>query len=131
MISAALLGPIRVLLGSLTGGILGKWITGLGIAAATVQVIGLSRWVLLIPGLSDNATVPALAESAHRTFDILHFRLGTITGETVGYALTATFIVLATGVVIPLRLSGAGISNFVGYVAWCLWLIVRFDHGVG
>lgn len=154
VISAALLAPIGVLLGRIAGGILGKWITGVGIAAATVQVIGLSRWVLLIPGVSDDATVPALTESAHRTFDMLHFWLGTILGETIGYALTATFTVLvvtaftrnaaitnntatrwigylgyvsagliATGVVIPLGLGGASITNFVGYVAWCLWLI--------
>ena len=94
VISAALLAPIGVLLGRITGGILGKWITGVGIAAATVQVIGLSRWVLLIPGISDDATVPARTEGAHRTFEQLHFWLGTILGETVGYALTATFTVL-------------------------------------
>jgi len=84
VISAGLLAPIGVLLGRITGGILGKWITGVGIAAATVQVIGLSRWVLLIPGISDDATVPALTENAHRTFEQLHFWLGTILGETVG-----------------------------------------------
>ena len=62
VISAALLAPIGVLLGRIAGGTLGKWITGVGIAAATVQVIGLSRWVLLIPGVSDDATVPALTD---------------------------------------------------------------------
>ena len=154
VISAALLAPIGVLLGRIAGGILGKWITGVGIAAATVQVIGLSRWVLLIPGISDDATVPALTESAHRTFEQLHFWLGTILGETIGYALTATFTVLvviaftrnaaitstiatrwigylgyvsaaliATGVVIPLGIGAASITNFIGYVTWCLWLI--------
>ena len=53
-----------------------------------------SRWILLIPGISDDAAVPALTESAHRTFEQLHVWLGTILGETVGYALTATFTVL-------------------------------------
>ena len=68
-------------------------------------------------------------------------------GETVGYALTATFTVLvvialsrtimprwmavvgyaaagliATGVVIPL-VDAASLSNFAGYVAWCVWLL--------
>jgi len=154
VISAGLLAPIGALLGRITGGILGKWITGVGIAAATAQVIGLSRWVLLIPGISDDATVPALTENAHRTFEQLHFWLGTILGETVGYALTATFTVLvviaftrnaaitsttatrsigylgyvsaaliATGVVIPLGIGAASITNFIGYVTWCLWLI--------
>jgi hypothetical protein len=147
VISAALLAPIGVLLGHITGGKLGRWITGIGIAAATVQVIGLSRWVLLIPGVSADATVPSRTADAHRTFELLHTWLGTVLGETVGYALTATFTILvvlattrtiaprwttflgyasatliATGVVIPLGISAASITNFAGYVAWCLWL---------
>ena len=42
VISAALLAPVGVLLGRIAGGKLGPWITGVGIAAAIVQVIGLS-----------------------------------------------------------------------------------------
>ena len=96
--------------------------------------IGLSRWVLLVPGVSDDATVPG-HRGAHRTFDLLHSWLGTVLGETIGYALTAAFTVLvvsralargqrsppldgvprlrsaaaliATGVVIPLGLAAA------------------------
>ena len=148
VVSAALLAPVGVLLGRLAGGRIGRWIAGIGIAAATVQVIGLSRWVLLIPRVSDDATVPARADDARRTFELLHTWLGQALGETVGYALTATFTVLvvqavtrriaprwlavagytsagliATGVVIPLGIGAASMTNFVGYVAWCLWLI--------
>jgi hypothetical protein len=147
-ISAALLAPIGVLLGRIATGKLGPWIAGTGIAAATVQVIGLSRWVLLIPRVSDDATIPSRTADAHHTFELLHTWLGKAVGETVGYALTATFTVLvvlavtrtiaprwltylgyasaaliATGVAIPLGLDGFGITNFVGYVAWCVWLI--------
>ena len=94
VISAALLAPVGVLLGRLAGGRLGRWIAGLGIAAATVQVIGLSRWVLLVPGVSDDATDPVprrrrpphLRAAAHLARQVL--------GETIGYALTATFTVL-------------------------------------
>jgi hypothetical protein len=59
VISAAMLAPAGVLLGRLTGGRLGRWTAGVGIAAATVQVVGLSRWVLFVPGLSADATVPS------------------------------------------------------------------------
>ena len=153
VISAALLAPVGVLLGRIAGGTLGRWIAGVGIAAATVQVIGLSRWVLLIPGVSDDATVPALTVDAHRTFESLHFWLGTVIGETIGYALTATFTVLVvmtltrpaaravaprwigylgyaaaalivTGVLVPFGVGAATMTNFIGYVAWCVWLIV-------
>jgi hypothetical protein len=148
MISAALLAPIGVLLGRVAAGPLGKWITGIGLAAGAVQVIGLSRWVLLVPGVSADATVSSETADAHRTFQLLHTWLGTVLGETIGYALTATFTVLVviatsgsiaprwlgwlgyasaalivTGVTVPLGLSVAGVSNFIGYVAWCAWLI--------
>jgi hypothetical protein len=148
VVSAALLAPVGILLGRLTAGRTGRWIAGLGIAAATVQVIGLSRWVLLVPRVSDDAAVPARAASARHTFELLHTWLGTVLGETIGYALTAAFTVLvvlglsrhiaprwmtfvgvasagliATGVLIPVGLEAASLTNFVGYVAWCLWLV--------
>lgn len=147
-ISATLLAPVGLLLGRIAGGRAGRWIGGLGIAAATVQVIGLSRWFLLVPSISDDATVPSRTADAHHTFELLHTWLGKALGETVGYALTATFTVLvvmtvtatiarrwlaylgyasaaliATGVLIPLGLGAASVTNFVGYVAWCLWLL--------
>jgi hypothetical protein len=144
VVSAALLAPVGLLLGRLAGGTRGRWIAGLGIAAAVVQVVGLSRWFLFVPGLSADALVPAKAADARHTFELLHTWLGEIIGETVGYALTATFTILvvrafasrwlaalgyvsaaliATGVLIPLGLEVASLSNFAGYVAWCLWLI--------
>jgi hypothetical protein len=58
VVSSALMAPAGVWLGRMTGGVLGRWIAGLGIAAATVQVIGLQRWVTLVPGLSDDALEP-------------------------------------------------------------------------
>jgi Domain of unknown function (DUF4386) len=147
-ISAALLAPVGILLGRLAGGRRGRWIAGIGVAAAAVQVIGLSRWVLLVPAISRDATDPARTADAHRAFELAHTWLGTIVGETIGYALTATFTVLvtlavtravaprwmtwlgyasaaliATGVVIPLGVDAASLTNFAGYVAWCLWLI--------
>ncbi|HTF11672.1 MAG TPA: DUF4386 family protein [Asanoa sp.] len=144
VVSAALLAPVGLLLGRLAGGTRGRWIAGVGIAAAVVQVVGLSRWFLFVPGLSADALVPAKAVDAQHTFELLHTWLGEIIGETVGYALTATYTILvvralasrwlavlgyasaaliATGVLIPLGLEVASLSNFAGYVAWCLWLI--------
>ena len=144
VVGAALLAPVGLLLGRLAGGRLGRWITGLGVAAAVVQVVGLSRWVLFVPGISDDALVPARTADAHHTFEVLHTWLGEIIGETIGYALTAAFTVLvaraiatrwlavlgyvaagliATGVLIPFGLELASLTNFAGYVAWCLWLV--------
>jgi hypothetical protein len=139
MLSAALLAPVGILLGRLAGGSQGRWIARLGVVAAVV---------LLVPGISSDATDPARTADAHHSFELVHTWLGTILGETIGYALTAGFTVLvtltvtravaprwmvylgylaaaliATGVLIPLGLEAASLTNFAGYVAWCLWLI--------
>ncbi len=147
VVSAALMAPAGLFLGRLVGGTLGRWIAAVGIAAATVQLIGLQRWATLVPGVSQDALDPARRADAEERFELLHTVLGKIIGETFGYALTATFTVLvvvalsrtimprwmavigylaagliATGVVIPL-FEVASLSNFAGYVAWCLWLL--------
>jgi hypothetical protein len=147
VLSAALLAPAGVLLGRMTGGTLGRWIAGVGTAAAVVQVAGLQRWVTLVPGISEDALDPARRSDAEARFETLHVVLGKVIGETVGYALTATFTVLvvvalsrtilprwlavtgyvaaaliATGVVTPV-VSPASLTNFAGYVVWCAWLL--------
>ena len=137
VISAALLAPIGILLGRLAGGSAGRWIAGLGIAAAAVQV-DRPRWHW--------SRVDASSRHVGTdTFELLHTWLGEVLGETIGYALTATFTLfvvraitgtalaerrsgyasaalIATGVVIPI-VEGASLTNFAGYVLWCLWLI--------
>ena len=147
VVSAALMAPAGIWLGRLTGGTLGRWIAGVGIAAATVQVVGLQRWVTLVPGISQDALDPARRAAAEDRFELWHTLLGKAIGETAGYALTATFTVLvvvalrrsvlpqwlallgyvsaaliATGVVTPL-VETASLTNFAGYVAWCVWLL--------
>jgi hypothetical protein len=147
VLSAALMAPAGVFLGRRVGGALGRGIASVGIAAATVQVIGLQRWATLVPGISQDALDPAHRADAEARFELLHTILGTIIGETFGYALTATFTVLmvvalrrtimprwmaaigftaagliATGVAIPL-VEVTSLSNFAGYVAWCVWLL--------
>ena len=147
VLSAALMAPAGIWLGRLVGGSLGRWIAGVGIAAATVQVVGLQRWFTLVPGISQDALDPAQRAAAEARFELWHTVLGKAIGETLGYALTATFTVLvvvalrrsilprwlaligyaaaaliATGVVIPL-IEAASLTNFAGYVLWCIWLL--------
>jgi hypothetical protein len=110
VISAALLAPAGILLGRLAGGSRGRWIARLGVAAAAVQVIGLSRWVLLVPGISRDATDPARTADAHRApMDGLpRLPLGRPDRHRRRH---------------PPRAPRRHPHNFAGYVAWCLWLI--------
>jgi hypothetical protein len=139
-LSAALLAPIAIGVGRLSAHRAMRLAVKVGIAAAAVQVVGLLRWPILVPGYAaDNDT------DAYRTAGDI---LGTAIGETLGYALTAAwtalviaalgrrfagrwFIVLggtaaalvAVGVLSPLDLPAIDEANFLGYVLYSLWLI--------
>ncbi|MEV0719068.1 DUF4386 family protein [Asanoa sp. NPDC050611] len=155
-LSAALFAPIAIGIGRLSGSSGRSGSSGsramraavsVGIAAAVVQVIGLARWSLLVPGFAADAADadPAVAERGRDAFALAHLVLGNIVGETLGYLLTAawTLLVLAAlraarwftvfgalaavlvlaGVLSPLDLPGVDLANFVGYVLWSLWLV--------
>jgi Domain of unknown function (DUF4386) len=139
-LSAALLAPIATLLGRLAKNDLGRWSVVVGVAAAIVQVIGLSRWPLIVPFLADREDTDA--------FETIHTVLGEVIGETFGYVLTATWTVLiiyalgrrlagrwftyvgllaaaliALGVLVPLDVPGTDFANFLGYIVWSVWLL--------
>ena len=150
-LSAALLAPIAVGVGRLSAHRAMRVAVPVGIAAAVVQVIGLSRWPLLVPKLAADATSsdPQTAAAARDSFALAHRILGNLIGETFGYLLTAAWTVLVlvalgrsiagrwftalgvvsavlvlAGVLSPLNLPVIDMANFVGYVLWSVWAVV-------
>jgi uncharacterized protein DUF4386 len=149
-LSAALLAPIAIgvsRLASTPAMRIAKWV---GVAAAAVQVVGLLRWPILVPGYASDAVngSAATAASARDSFTAASDVLGTAIGETLGYLLTALWTVLVVaslgrrfaggwfsvlglssaalvlvGVLSPLELPIVDGANFLGYVLWSLWLI--------
>ena len=150
-LSAALMAPIAVGVGRLSAHRAIRVAVPVGIAAAIVQVIGLSRWPLLVPGFAADATSadPQVAATARDSFVLAHRLLGNLIGETFGYILTAAWTLLVvvalgqsiagrwfaalgaasavlvlSGVLSPLDLPVIDTANFVGYVLWSIWLVV-------
>jgi hypothetical protein len=140
-VGAALLAPVAIGIGRLSEASAMRWAVPIGIAAATVQVIGLLRWPLLVPGWAATGDVEAFA-TANRV-------LGNLVGETGGYLLTAAWTTLVlvalgrafagrlfvalggtsaalivAGVLSPLSLPLVDLANFVGYILWSLWLLI-------
>jgi len=147
IIGAALMAPAGIWIGRLAGGTLGRTIAAAGIGAAVVQVVGLQRWLTLVPTLGQDALDPDRRAVAEQRFEVWHTVLGTGVGETAGYTLTALFTVLvvaalsrsllprwlavtgliaagliATGVLVPV-IPSTSLTNFVGYLLWCAWLL--------
>jgi hypothetical protein len=149
-LGAALLAPVAVGVGRLSTSRAMGWAVPVGIAAAVVQVVGLLRWPLLVPGWAATAAGddPVAADDARAAFSTANRVLGNIIGETGGYVLTAawTLLVLAAlggafagrwfvvlgavsavlvlaGVLSPLDLPLIDTANLVGYVLWSVWLV--------
>jgi hypothetical protein len=149
-LAAGLLAPIAIGVGRLSSHKAMRIAVPIGVTAAIVQVVGLLRWPILVPGYASDAGSSnlAVAHDARDTFTTVSDVLGTGLGETVGYLLTATWTVLVVvalgrryagrwfqvlgvtsavlvfaGVFSPLDLSGADTANFFGYVLWSAWLV--------
>ncbi|GAA1254632.1 hypothetical protein GCM10009677_00480 [Sphaerisporangium rubeum] len=147
-LSAALFAPIAIGVGRLSRSVPMRLAVPAGVAAAVVQVAGLLRWPLLVPGYAAAAADPSTAAAARASFTTAHFILGTVVGETFGYLLTSAWtllilvalyrtfagrwftvlgsvsaLLILTGVLSPVGLPVVDLANFIGYVLWSLWLI--------
>lgn len=145
-LSAALLAPVAIGVGRLSSGRAMRIAVPVGITAAAVQVIGLLRWPILVPGYASDAasTNAGVAASGRDAFTTASDILGT----ALGYLLTATWTVLVivalgraftgrwfavlgavaatlvlVGVLSPFGVSVIDAANFLGYVLWTVWLI--------
>ncbi len=97
-LGAALLIPGAVLLARFGRGRAARWSLWAGVAAGVVQVVGLSRWFVVVPGYVDRALDPTATAAAHSNarsaFETAHHVLGTIVGETLGCTFTAAWTIL-------------------------------------
>jgi len=150
-LSAALMAPIAVGVGRLSNHPAMRAAIPVGIAAAVVQVIGLARWPLLVPGFAADAASadPAVAAAARDSFLLAHHILGNLIGETFGYLLTGAWtllvvialrrgfaglwfrllgavsaVLIVAGALSPLNLPLIDDANFIGYVLWSVWLVI-------
>jgi hypothetical protein len=150
-LSAALFVPIALGVGRLSTHRAMRVAVPVGIAAAVVQVIGLSRWPLLVPRFAADAASPdsGVAAGARDSFALVHRVLGNFIGETLGYFFTAVWtllvllalgrslaglwfialgavsaVLVSVGVLSPLDLPVIDLANFIGYVLWSIWLVV-------
>jgi hypothetical protein len=88
-----------------------------GVLAGLVQVLGLLRWVYLVPALArahgDPDASDATRDAVAVTFRAFHQYLGVGVGEHLGYLLTGAWTVLV-GIAV---LGGDGVGAWVGWVA--------------
>jgi Domain of unknown function (DUF4386) len=120
MLSGLLLIVGAVLLGQVLGfGVIVPVATAIGVLAGFVQMLGLLRWVYLVPGLARAYTDPSAGKEQQEVtaavFRALHQYLGVGVGEHLGYLFTGIWSVLVgiaivgDGTALPVWLGWPGI----------------------
>jgi len=115
-LSGLLLIAGAVLLGQVLGfGGIVPLATTIGVLAGLVQMLGLLRWVYLVPGLARTYADPTLAPEQREVhaavFRALHQYLGVGVGEHLGYLFTGIWSVLI----------GVGVIQRAAMPTWLGW----------
>jgi hypothetical protein len=127
MLSGLLLIAGAVLLGQVLGfGVIVPVATTIGVLAGFVQMLGLLRWVYVVPGLARAYTDPSAGteqkEATDAVFRALHQYLGVGVGEHLGYLFTGIWSVLVgiaivgDGTALPVWLGWPGVVIGAGLV---------------
>jgi hypothetical protein len=125
MLSGLLLIAGAVLLGQVLGfGGIVPVATTIGVLAGLVQMLGLLRWVYVVPSLARSCADPSLApeerEAHAAVFRALHQYLGVGVGEHLGYLFTGIWSVL----------SGIGVIQGTALPSWLGWPGVVIGAGL-
>lgn len=92
--------------------------TSLGVVGFIVQVIGLLRWVFVVPALAqlftDPTTDPATQASISTVFIAVHQYGGVVLGEHIGQLLTIVWMSMVSGIIYKSKM-------FSKWVAWFGW----------
>ena len=128
MLSGLLLIAGAVLLGQVLGfGGIVPVATTFGVLAGLVQMLGLLRWVYLVPALARAYADPALNAAQREVqavvFRALHQYLGVGVGEHLGYLFTGLWSVLI----------GVGVIQATALPIWLGWpgIVIGVGLGVG
>jgi uncharacterized protein DUF4386 len=103
-----------------------RWVTSIGVISGVLQIIGLLRWVFVVPMLAAdfvNTSSPSRHEAIEISFKVIHQFGGVLLGEHMGQILTIIWTVFISIAlfkinIIPKWLALAGlIVSFIYFLA--------------
>ncbi len=104
--------------------------TTLGVVGFIVQVIGLLRWVFVVPVLArlftDPTTDPATQASISAVFVAVHQYGGVVIGEHLGQLLTIQWTSLISGIIYKSEMFGKWVA-WLGWFASAIYLLAQTE----
>ena len=104
--------------------------TALGVIGFVVQLIGLLRWVFVVPILArlftDPGADPATQASISAVFITVHQYGGVVLGEHIGQLLTILWMSLISGIIYKSKLFGKWVA-WLGWFASAVYLLAQTE----
>lgn len=104
--------------------------TIIGVLAMLTQVMGLARWVFVVPHLAQMYTDPAATDATRAgveaAFVVLHRFGGNVIGEHLGQFFTIVWMAVISGVIVRTRLLPLWVG-IVGLVASVVYLLAQTE----
>jgi hypothetical protein len=120
-----------ILIGQKFGGRPGfiKWVTTIGVISGIAQVIGLLRWVFVVPVIADiyvKADDAATKEAARISFQTIHQFAGVLLGEHMGQLFTIVWTMMISYAFIRLKFFPRWVS-WLGFTASVIYLMAQAE----
>ena len=106
-----------------------KWVTTLGVISGIVQIIGLLRWVFVIPVISDSyvsAGDEATKAAAKISFLVIHQFGGVLLGEYIGQLFTIIWTIMISYAFMRLKYVPKWLS-WMGMIASIIYLMAQAE----
>lgn len=106
-----------------------KWITIVGIISGIVQIIGLLRWVFVVPVIANSyvtATEPIIKEIAKNSFQTIHQFGGVLLGEHLGQLFTIGWTIMISIAFIKLKFVPKWVS-WLGIISSIIYLLAQAE----
>jgi hypothetical protein len=106
-----------------------KWVTTLGVISGIVQIIGLLRWVFVIPVIANHyvsAGSEAAREAAISSFQTVHQFGGVLLGEHIGQLFTILWTIMISCAFIKLKYFPKWV-NILGIGSAIIYLLAQAD----
>jgi len=106
-----------------------KWVTTIGVISGIVQIVGLLRWVFVMPAIAHNyvtASDAATKAAAVSAFQTMHQFGGVLLGEHLGQLFTVIWTIMICVAFLRLQLFSSWVSWF-GIVASVIYFIAQAE----
>ena len=105
-----------------------RWVTTIGVISGIVQIVGLLRWVFVIPVIANSYVTGDAAAKAAATssFQTIHQFGGVLLGEHLGQLFTIIWTVMICYAFIKLNIFSKWVS-WVGIIASLIYLLAQAE----